>query len=163
MLKKRFGIDVPVERLEQTGTLGDVLKVVVPLLPALGSSYEERVSVEKKITRVVMASYTQTKHEVIFNFACVKCGLRLGAEGLRLGKERRLRCIRDFQSTTPGQLISAFWDIDAVCPRCGCEYGYDSAECFLKERQRKTAAEPGAPPNGGHALLLGDSGLPSVS
>jgi hypothetical protein len=161
MLKKYFGIDVPVGRLEQTGTLGDVLKVVIPFLPALGSTHEERV-VQKKITRVVMASYTQTKHEVIFNLACVKCGLRLGAEGLRLGKERRLRWIRDFRTETPGQLISAFWDIDAVCPRCGCEYAYDSVECSLKARKTRTGAEPGAPPNGGHALLPGDSGLPPV-
>ena len=136
MLKKYFGICVPIESLEPTRTLGDVLKVVLPLLPARETGYVESRALEKRVTRVVMASYNRTRHAVIFNFACLKCGRRLGAEGLRLGNEQRWRYLDDFCAKHPGQLISVFWDLDAVCPGCGCQYAYDSRECSLRIRER---------------------------
>jgi hypothetical protein len=143
MLKKCFSICVPLESLdslEQTRTLGDVLKVVIPLLPAPETGYVQSIALEKRVIRVVMASYTRTKHAVVFNFACLKCGRRLGAEGLRLGNEQRSRYLDEFRAEHPGQLISVFWDIDAVCPQCGCEYAYDSRECSLTLREGNEAA-----------------------
>lgn len=124
MLLKYLGIPVPGERLLACQTAGDLLGVVLPLIPALGGTYEERKAVETKISRIGLASYTWAMHRVICSFECVICGEQLGAQALRLGARHFTALLDDLHKNHRERLISIRRDTYAVCPRCGSPYCY---------------------------------------
>jgi hypothetical protein len=159
MIEKHLGVRVAAERLEETKTTGDLLSVVLPLLPAPGRTYLERRTVEDRVARIQMASYRRTRRDVIFNFVCLRCHNRLGAEAVRLANGRWLAFLMNAEGASAPLVGRLIRDLHAVCPSCGCDYTYNGAECLLRVRERNGDAEPGAPPNGGPATPVGNSGV----
>jgi hypothetical protein len=127
-----LGIEVPRDRLLACETAGDLLDVVLPLLPELGATYEERKAVEDKISRMGLASYQWAMHRVICSFECVICGRRLGAEALRLGAQHFATLLDNLHKNYPGKLISIRRDTHAVCPGCGNRYFYTNQQILVQ-------------------------------
>jgi hypothetical protein len=132
MLSKYLGIRVPGERLLACETAGDLLGVVLPLLPALGATYEERRAVEDKISRMGLASYKWAMHRVICTFKCVICGEQLGAQALRLGARHFAGLLDDLHKNHRERLISIRRDTHAVCPRCRSRYRYTDQRTLVR-------------------------------
>ncbi len=167
MLEKHLGIRVAAERLEERKTFGDLLSIVLPLLPAPGRTYLEQRTLDDKVAKIQMASHRRTRRDVIFNFVCLRCHNRLGAEAVRLANERWLAFLVDAKGASAPLVGRLIRNLHAVCPSCGCDYTYSASECHLRVRERNGDAEPGAPPSGDPATPVGNSGVsegpPSVS
>jgi hypothetical protein len=63
--------------------------------------------------------------------ACSECGAPLGAEAIRLAKERWAAMVADRHAKNPGVRFRLVCDIDAICTRCGREYQYREADRSL--------------------------------
>jgi hypothetical protein len=147
MLERQFGVKVPAARLESARTIGQLQDIVLSLLFTLGKAIDER-AVQTRVCKVAMVNYRMPFRRAAYNFLCLKCHQRLGVEGVRLGNQRWAGFLDNFRLQNPGCLVSFVRDVDAVCPRCGCEYTYHSEDASLRLR-------------GGHGLAcdLNDAGL----
>ena len=141
MLEKHLGVRVAAGRLEEAKTTGELLSVVLPLLPAPGRTYLERRTVEDRVARIQMASYRRTRRDVILNFVCLRCHKRLGAQAVHLANEAWLAFLMDATGAYAPAVGRLIRDLHAVCPSCGCEYTYNGAECHLRVREKNGDAE----------------------
>lgn len=78
---------------------------------------------------------------------CASCGARLGAEAIQLGAQRWAAIVARHHEMYPFAKLRLVRDVDAVCPRCGCEYSYrdnalrvriDTPPDIVDAQQRKT-------------------------
>jgi len=133
MLKKEFGVDVPIAQLESAGVLGDFQSVVLALVRKSGAPFNER-ALRDRVIKVVMANYNLTFRRAAYDFNRLKCQQRLGVEGVRLGNQRWKDFLGRYCRANLGLLVSWVRDVHAVCPRCGCEYTYRSKDASLRLR-----------------------------
>lgn len=83
--------------------------------------------------------------KVICSFTCISCGTKLGEKSMRLADERWSVIMADMQARYPNARVRVVRDLDAICPRCGCEYKYRDANGVLIPRHEPTNSSPAAP------------------
>jgi hypothetical protein len=141
MLKKQFGVDVPIAQLESAIVLGQFQDIVLALVRKSGAPCDEW-ALREKVIKVVMANHKLTFRRAAYDFICLKCHQRLGVEGVRLGKQRWKEFLDNFYRQNPGCLVSFGRTIHAVCPHCGCEYTYHGEDASLRFRIPRADGEP---------------------
>lgn len=134
MLKRHLQVDIPAQDLDPTEALGKIHERVFAALRESGQNFNER-QLEETVTRIALANHTRTFHQVAFRSFCEKCGFRLGAESLRLGRLRRIQCADAAVRATNGLLVSFHFGMIAVCPHCAREYSYYNGDCSLRMRE----------------------------
>ena len=82
----------------------------------------------------------QSIKQVVCGYICASCGVLLGVEAIRLGNERWAAVVSDSHKQYPNIRFRIQRDVHAVCPNCGCEYGYRDADCALVVRPHHESA-----------------------